>query len=108
MNHTCPKCRSENISFQTYQENYGGKTITRKQSKYKEKRHGCLWWCCIGWWWWFVDLFLWIFLFFPRVLLHIGRRRDYKETSKSVSTTKNKIVYRTMGQCHDCGHTWKR
>ena len=107
MSRTCPKCGSDNITYQTFQENKGGKTVTRTKSKYKEKRHGCLWWGFIGWWWWIIEIFLWIFLFIPRMLIHIGRKRDFNMTSKTVSRTKNKIAYRKMAQCQDCGRTWK-
>lgn len=103
---TCPKCGSSDIEYQTFQENRGGKTVTKTTSKYKEKGHGCLWWIFVGSWWWMVDIFLWIFFFLPRVLLHIGRKKNYKQTSTSVAKTKNKISYRTMGQCRSCGYKW--
>ena len=69
MSRTCPKCGSDNITYQTFQENKGGKTVTRTKSKYKEKRHGCLWWGFIGWWWWIIEIFLWIFLSFLGMFL---------------------------------------
>lgn len=102
-NITCPKCGSNNIDFQVQQE---AKTITKTKSKYKEKRHGFLWWICIGWWWWMIDIFLWIFLFIPRALLHIGRKKKY--VSDSTSVTKNKVNYKTICVCQNCGHNWKK
>ena len=87
----CPYCGGVNISVQTIQENLGGQTVTRTTSQYKEKRHGCLWWLLIGWWWWMIDLFLWVFMFIPRVLLHIGRRKKYVGKSTSVTTTNNRV-----------------
>lgn len=100
---TCPKCGSGNVTFQVHQET---KTITKTKSKYKEKRHGLLWWLCVGWWWWIFDLLFWVFLFIPRALLHIGRRKQYKGKSKSVA--KEKAKYRTVCLCQDCGMNWTR
>lgn len=97
----CPKCGSGNIDFQVQQET---KSITKTKSKYHEKGHGCLWWLLIGWWWWIIDLFLWVFLFIPRALLHIGRKKKYVGDSKS--TTRNKVQYKTVCVCQNCGHNW--
>ena len=97
----CPKCGSNNIDFQVQQET---KTVTKTKSKYREKGHGCLWWLMFGWWWWIIDLFLWIFLFLPRVLLHIGRKKKYVGGAKSVS--KDKVKYKTVCVCQTCGHNW--
>ena len=93
----CPKCGSENIDVQVFQEMKGSKTKVRM----KEKRHGCLYWCCFGW---LIDLFSWVFFFFPRILLHIGRRKKYKGTE----TTKNNIDYVSCYICKNCGHHWER
>lgn len=97
----CPKCGSNNIDFQVQRET---ETIIKTKSKYKEKGHGFLWWLLIGWWWWIVDLLLWIFLFLPRVLLHIGRKKKY--VSNSTSTTEAKVKYKTVCVCKDCGYNW--
>jgi ribosomal protein L37E len=106
----CPKCGSEDISRQVFQENKGSRTTTHTQSKYKEQGHGCLWWLTIGWWWWFVDLMLWIFAFFPRLILRLFaapfKKKKYKGKSTSVSQTVNDISYRTICTCNKCGHTW--
>lgn len=103
---TCPKCGSENVTTQTFQENRGSTTITKTKSKYKEKGHGCLWWLCIGWWWWIVDLLLWIFLFVPRFCVQLFKKKKYKGKSKSVSTTVNDVSYTTVCLCGDCGNRW--
>ena len=100
---TCPNCGSTNVFIQTFQENRG--SVSTTNSMYKEKRHGCLWWILIGSWWWIIDLFLWIFMFIPRVLLHIGRRKKYK--GKSISVTVNDIHYSNMCTCQNCGYSWK-
>lgn len=106
----CPKCQSENVKVDTFQEESGSKTITKSKSKYKEKGHGLLWWLCIGWWWWMVDLFLWICFFFPRLILRLFaapfKKKKYVGEGTSVSKTSNKIHYRTICVCQNCGHKW--
>ena len=106
----CPKCGSTNITRQVFQENKGSRTITKTTSKYKEKGHGCLWWLCIGWWWWMIDLISWIVAFFPRLVLRLFaapyKKKKYKGKSRSVSNTVNKIDYRTVSTCQNCGYTW--
>lgn len=106
----CPVCGSEDIGQQVFQENAGSTTITQTTSKYKESGHGCLWWLLIGWWWWMVDLFLWIFAFWPRLILKLFaspfKKKKYKGTSTSVSKTINDVSYRTVCVCKNCGHTW--
>jgi DNA-directed RNA polymerase subunit M/transcription elongation factor TFIIS len=102
----CPKCGSMNVMVQTFQENNGGKTVTKSKSVYKEKRHGCLWWMFIGWWFWIVDIFLWILFFIPRALIRIGRRKKYQGKTKTVSRTVNDINYTTICTCQTCGRQW--
>lgn len=106
----CPVCGSEDITQQVFQENSGSRTITQTTSKYKESGHGCLWWLCIGWWWWFVDLWLWVFAFWPRLILKLFaspfKKKKYKGKETSISTTVNDVTYRTVCTCKNCGHTW--
>ena len=102
----CPKCGSENVAVQTMQENVGSTTVTKTKSKYKEAGHSVWWWIFIGSWWWMIDIFLWIFLFIPRLIAHAGRKRNYKGKSQSVSTTENKIEYKTLCTCQNCGKSW--
>lgn len=103
----CPRCGSTNVNSQIFQENLGSSSVTNTRSKYKEKGHGCLWWLLIGWWWWIVDLCLWIFLFFPRLLIQLFKKKKYTGSSKSVSTTRNQISYRSVFLCNDCGNSWQ-
>lgn len=107
----CPKCGSTNIDVQMVQENLGSTTKTKTKSKYKEKGHGIIWWIFIGWWWWIVDLFLWIFLFFPRLIMRLFaapfKKKRYKGESTSTTTTANKIRYKKVCLCKECGHDWK-
>lgn len=108
----CPKCGSDYIQTNTFQEQVGSKTKTKTKSKYKEKKHGFLWWISVGWWWWIVDLLSWIFCFFPRLIMRIFakpyKKSKHTEQGKTTSTTKNKIEYRTVFVCEDCGYQWTR
>ena len=105
---TCPKCGSTLIDSQLFQETTGSATVTSTTSRYKQQGHGCLWWLLIGWWWWIVDLFLWIFAFFPRLLFQIFRRKKYRGSAKSVTSTTNQIGYKTLFLCKNCGERWSR
>lgn len=106
----CPKCQSENVRVDTFQEQQGGKTITKTRSKYKEKGHGLFWWLFIGWWWWAVDLCMWFLFFFPRLILRLFaapfKKKTYVGESTAVSKTDNKIAYKTICVCQNCGHRW--
>lgn len=106
----CPVCHSQNVSVQVVQEQTGSKTVSRTRSKYKEKGHGILWWICIGWWWWAVDLCLWFFAFFPRLILRLFaapfKKKKYEGQATTTATTKNIVKYRKAFTCQDCGHAW--
>lgn len=103
----CPKCGSTDVDVQLHQENIGGRTITKTKSKYKQKGHGCLWWLVIGWWWWIVDLFLWVFMFPIRLIAQLFKKKKYVGNSTSVSSTKNKVQYKTIYLCKACGYHWE-
>lgn len=104
----CPKCGSENVQTQTFQEQKGSKTRTKFHFKAGEKKHGCLWWLFIGWWWWVIELFLWLiafpFMFIIKLFYH---PKKYKGSGSSTSTTHNKIGYATVCVCQNCGKQWK-
>lgn len=102
----CPKCGGSNVDVQLCQENQGSTSVTKTKSKYKQKGHGCLWWLLIGWWWWMVDLILWICFFFPRLLVQIFKKKKYTGESTSATVTKNKVQYKSVCLCKDCGHHW--
>lgn len=107
----CPKCGNDNVSVQTMSENLGTSTVSKTKSKYKEKGHGILWWLCIGWWWWMVDLCIWIVAFFPRLILRLFaapfKKKKYIGSSTTVSESMNKIKYRTICTCQNCGYHWE-
>lgn len=106
----CQKCGSNHVTVQVAQEQVGATTIRRANSMYRKSGHGCLWWLFIGWWWWIVDLFLWIFFFFPRLILRLFaspyKKRQYEGRSSEVSSTKNQIHYKKIFVCQDCGYSW--
>ena len=105
---SCPKCGSNNVDSQVFQENTGSATVTRTKSKYKQTGHGCLWWLLIGWWWWIVDLLLWMFFFVPRLLIQIFKKKKYKGESISTTVTSNELRYKTMFICKNCGEHWEK
>lgn len=105
---TCPKCGSHNVEVSVVQENLGSKTVTKTKSKYKEKGHGCMWWLLIGSWWWIIDLFLWVFVFPIRFLIQLFKKKKYVGDANTVSNTSNKIKYKSVRLCKNCGHHWER
>lgn len=102
----CPKCGSDHVDVQVFQENMGSETHNQSNFKLKEKGHGILWWLFIGWWWMPIKLILWIVAFPFMAVLRLGRKKKYEGTSTGQSTTQNKIEYRRVFLCKDCGHTW--
>lgn len=77
----CPKCNSNNISFQAVNE------------VYTKHGRGIIWWICIGWWWVFIK---WIVFTIPAIIkaFFFGRKKIVK------SKTATKAV------CQNCGHMW--
>lgn len=106
----CIKCGCENVTVEVVQEERGSKTVSKTKSKYKEKKHGFLWWLFIGWWWWVVDLFMWIFAFIPRLILRLfaapWKKKKMSKTEKTISKTTNRIEYKKICVCPDCGYSW--
>ena len=105
----CPRCGNDNVNVQVVQENLGGTTITKTKGTTKEQGHGLLWWLLIGWWWKIIDLCIWFFYFFPRLIISLvfPRKKKYKSESVSVTKTSNKIVYRKICTCQSCGNSWR-
>lgn len=75
----CKKCGSENVNVQIV-------------SEVKKKRTGIMYWLFFGW---LIDLFLWLFLTLPRLIIQILKPNRYK-----TKTTKQAV-------CQDCGSSWK-
>lgn len=82
----CPKCGSENITYQREQTGNIGAGTNKVVIQAPKKSHGCLYWLCIGWWW---------------GLLFGGKSRG------GLNFHGNKTINRTVGICQNCGHSWK-
>lgn len=79
---TCPKCRSNNINVQMINE-----------TQLVKQKRGCVYWVLIGWW---LELFLWICLTLPRLLIAIFMPKRQKVVNKQ-----KKVMI-----CQNCGHSW--
>ena len=79
----CPRCGSENISFQLVSE-----------TQIKVKHHGILWWMFIGIWWVPVK---WILFTIPALIVKIFAPKRYK----------TKTIHRSMAVCQNCGNHWR-
>ena len=90
-----------------YRTSVPGTGLSYTTGSSKSNGHGCLWWLLIGWWWWMVDLLLWIFLFLPRLLIQIFKKKKYVGSSQTVSQTVNQTVYKSMCNCMSCGYVWE-
>lgn len=96
----CPKCGSENITYQREQTaSVGGSTHTFKA----KGSHGILYWLFIGWWLW---MFKWIMAMCTLgISLLFTRKKKGKVVGKTVTATKS--INRTMAVCQNCGNSWK-
>ena len=93
---SCPRCNSNNISFQREQSGSVGASKTTFRGG-----HGCLYWLLIGWWMWFFKAIFHICTL--GIFLLIRRRK--KLVANTVTGTKN--INRTMAVCQSCGNSWK-
>lgn len=94
---TCPKCGSNNITFQREQTGNIGAS-TNKVTIQTEKGHSCLYWVIIGWWWkplYFILIGWWWNLFFKRHSLG------------GINVHADKTINHTVAICQNCGNTWK-
>lgn len=78
----CPKCNSQQVTVQMVSE-----------TALKKKRHGIMYWLFFGW---LIDLFLWLFLTLPMLIIAIFKPRKYK----------TKTSHKSMCVCQACGHNW--
>lgn len=99
---TCPKCKSENVTVQAFQEQET-KTVSKTKPRKSERHYGfltrCLYWAIIGWWYRPIKKLFSILTF--------GGRRDKSDDLKTVSRTKSKVTYKNMCVCQSCGHRWE-
>lgn len=75
----CKKCKSNSVIVQAVTET-------------KTKRRGIFYWLFFGW---LIDIFLWIFLTLPRLIVALFRSR------KIISKTTTQAI------CQTCGYRWK-
>ena len=75
----CKKCNSSNVTIQAV-------------SVSKRKRKGILYWLFIGWW---LEIFMWLFLTLPWLIIKIFKPKKYKEKITSTAV------------CQSCGYNWK-
>lgn len=107
----CPECGSSDVEMKLMQENQGSTVITKSKTRGTTKSgRGCLWWLFIGWWWWFIDMFIWIFAFVPRLVIQLFKGKKSKSKSKTTSVSQEvaHIEYKTMCMCRSCGHHWEK
>lgn len=102
----CPQCGGTNVTVQMFQEDAGTTTVSKTESKYKQKGHGLIWWLCVGSWWWIVDLFLWICVFPVKLIQTLTKKKKYKGKSTTVSQSVNQVKYKTICLCGNCGYSW--
>ena len=88
----CPKCGSENVTSQTFQENLGTSTISKTKSKTKTVGHGVLYWIFLGWWIWLPKLIHWIIAFPYMLILRLFRKKSMKNKTKNNLKKKKKRV----------------
>lgn len=82
----CPQCGSSNVNVQVVTE-----------TKLKKKGHGLAWWIFVGWWWWIFEIFLWLFLTIPRLIIAFLRPTKYK----------TETTHKSMCVCQNCGYHWE-
>lgn len=98
----CPKCGSNNITYQREQ------TTSVGNSKHSfggglEVKKGITYWLLIGWWAWiFKSLLNTMVSCFTLGFVKL-KKRD-KVSGKT--TTKIKTTNHTVAVCQNCGHTW--
>lgn len=80
---TCPKCKSDNVSFQIVNE-----------VKLKNKHHGIFWWLLVSWWWIPIK---WLVFTIPALFAAIFIPKNKKTVNKKVK----------MCVCQNCGNSWK-
>ena len=103
----CAKCGSDNVIVQIMQEEKGSVAKTKHKFHAVQKKHGFLWWLLIGWWWWIFDLMLWVAFFPFRAIYALTRKKKYKVKGTSKTVQRNKIVYKKICTCQNCGHVWQ-
>lgn len=94
----CPKCGSNNISYQREQTGNIGAGTNKVVVVEAKKSKGCLYWIFIGWW---LKSLYWIFIGWWWRLLFGGREKS------GINVHADKNINITVGVCQNCGHSWK-
>ena len=99
----CPKCGSDNISYQVVEISSVSKTKGSTTVK-TERKKGCIYWLTLGWIFGFLKFIYaisigWVIALFP----HGGGKVEIAEHE---GKTKTKVKNKTKAVCQDCGHTW--
>lgn len=94
----CPKCGSDNISYQREQTANIGAETNKVVIQKAPKSSSCLWWLLIGLWWkpiyWITIGWWWNLLF--------------KRRKTGLNFHANKSINHTVAICQNCGYTWKK
>ena len=94
----CPKCGSDNISYQREQTATIGASTNKVVIQKAPKKRGCLYWLLCGW---FFELCYWMIFGFWKNLF-FGKRKK-----SGLNFHANKSINHTVAICQNCGHSWK-
>lgn len=94
----CPKCGSDNISYQREQTANIGANTNKVVIQKPHKKRGCLYWLLFGW---YFELIYWIMIGWWKNLF-FGSKKS------GLNFHANKSINRTVAICQNCGHTWKK
>ncbi len=97
-NKQCPKCKSNNITYQREQSGNVGVGTNKVVIQQAKKSRGCIYWLAIGWWW--KPIYWLMFGWWKRLLFGGGIR-------SGLNVSGNKSINRTIAVCQNCGYSWK-
>ncbi len=104
----CPKCGSDNVSIQTFQETTGSVGGATTVTTIKKAKHGVAYWLFVGWWFWIIKAFLWIVAFPFMLIVKLLKKKKYQAVSQTATYSKNNIRYKTLCTCQSCGNQWEK
>lgn len=91
---TCPKCGSNNISYQREQS----WSADYHRTNYGKRGHSIIWWLFIGWWWWMIKISLYL-IAWPFMI--------FKKKGSANTFGASKTINHTVAVCQNCGNSWK-
>ena len=93
----CPKCKSNNITFQREQTANIGLGSKKVIIQNETRKHSCFYWFFIGWWlkpiYWLIIGWWWNFFF--------------KTKRSGLTIHADKYLNHTVAICQNCGFSWK-